>query len=106
MTMLSIGMAEEFRRYGIAVNTLWPRTLIATSAIEFEAGGPELLRKGRTPQIMADAAVAILARRGLQTTGQSLIDDGVLQEEGVSDFEHYRREPGDQPLMPDLFLDD
>jgi len=106
MTMLSIGMAEEFRRYGIAVNTLWPRTLIATSAIEFEAGGPALLKKGRNPEIMADAAIAILSRRELQTTGQSLIDDSVLREEGVSDFEHYRREPGEQPLMPDLFLDD
>lgn len=105
MTMLSMGMAEEFRRYGIAVNCLWPRTLIATSAIEFEAGGPQMMARGRKPEIMADAAVSILARPADAVTGQALIDEEVLREAGVTDFEHYRHAPGDKPLMPDLFLD-
>ncbi len=105
MTMLSMGMAEEFRRYGIAVNCLWPRTLIATSAIEFEAGGPQLMALGRKPEIMADAAVSILVRPADVVTGQALIDEEVLREAGVTDFEHYRHAPGDKPLMPDLFLD-
>jgi len=62
MSMLTIGMAEEFRKTPIAVNALWPRTLIATAAIEFEVGGPDLMAKGRKPEIMADAATAILQR--------------------------------------------
>lgn len=105
MTLLSMGMAEEFRRYGIAVNCLWPQTLIATAAIEFEAGGPALLKKGRKPQIMADAAVAVLARQNLTTTGCQLIDEEILREEGVSDFEAYRHVAGTDALMTDLFID-
>lgn len=105
MTMLSMGMAEEFRRYGIAVNTLWPRTLIATAAIEFEVGGPQMMAQGRKPDIMADAALSILSRPADSLTGQSLIDEDVLKADGVMDFEHYRYQAGDKPLMPDLFLD-
>lgn len=105
MTMLSMGMAEEFRRYGIAVNTLWPRTLIATAAIEFEVGGPQMMAQGRKPDIMADAALSILSRPADSLTGQSLIDEDVLKADGVTDFEHYRYQAGDKPLMPDLFLD-
>ncbi len=105
MTMLSMGMAEEFRRYGIAVNTLWPKTLIATAAIEFEVGGPQMMAQGRKPQIMADAALSILSRPAKSMTGQSVIDEDVLRADGVTDFEHYRYQAGDKPLMPDLFLD-
>ena len=105
MTMLSLGMAEEFRRYGIAVNTLWPKTLIATAAIEFEVGGPQMMAQGRKPDIMADAAVSILNRSSETMTGQTLIDEDLLRQDGITDFEHYRYEPGDKPLMPDLFLD-
>lgn len=105
MTMLSMGMAEEFRRYGIAVNCLWPKTLIATAAIEFEVGGPQMMAQGRKPEIMADAAVSILNRAGTSLTGQALIDEDVLREDGVSDFEQYRYADGDKPLLPDLFLD-
>ncbi|KPP99873.1 NAD(P)-dependent oxidoreductase [Marinobacter sp. HL-58] len=105
MTMLSMGMAEEFRRYGIAVNTLWPKTLIATAAIEFEVGGPQMMAQGRKPDIMADAALSILSRPADRMTGQSLIDEDVLRADGVTDFEHYRYQAGDKPLMPDLFLD-
>ena len=105
MTMLSLGMAEEFRRYGIAVNTLWPKTLIATAAIEFEVGGPQMMAQGRKPDIMADAAVSILNRSSETMTGQTLIDEDLLRQDGITDFDHYRYEPGDKPLMPDLFLD-
>lgn len=105
MTMLSMGMAEEFRRYGIAVNTLWPRTLIATAAIEFEVGGPQMMAQGRKPEIMADAALSILSRPAENMSGQSVIDEDVLRADGVTDFEHYRYQAGDKPLLPDLFLD-
>ena len=105
MTMLSMGMAEEFRRYGIAVNTLWPKTLIATAAIEFEVGGPQMMAQGRKPDIMADAALSILSRPAGEMTGESVIDEDVLKADGVTDFERYRYQPGDKPLMPDLFLD-
>lgn len=105
MTMLSMGMAEEFRRYDIAVNCLWPKTLIATAAIEFEVGGPQMMAQGRKPEIMADAAVSILNRPGTSLTGQALIDEDVLREGGVTDFEQYRYADGDKPLLPDLFLD-
>ncbi len=105
MTMLSLGMAEEFRRYGIAVNTLWPKTLIATAAIEFEVGGPQMMAQGRKPEIMADAAVSILNRSADELSGQTLIDEDLLRQDGVTDFEHYRYQPGDKPLLPDLFLD-
>ena len=105
MTMLSIGMAEEFRRYGIAVNTLWPKTLIATAAIEFEVGGPAMMAQGRKPDIMADATVSILNRSADELSGQNLIDEDLLRQEGVTDFEHYRYAAGYKPLLPDLFLD-
>lgn len=105
MTMLSMGMAEEFRHYGIAVNTLWPKTLIATAAIEFEVGGPKMMAQGRKPEIMADAVVSILGCHAERMSGQTLVDEDVLRADGVTDFEAYRYQPGDQPLMPDLFLD-
>ena len=105
MTMISIGMAEEFKRYGIAVNTLWPKTVIATAAIQHEAGGEQLMAQGRKPDIMADAAVSILNRPVDEMTGQNLIDEDVLREDGVTDFESYRYKAGDKPLLPDLYLD-
>ncbi|KKN03757.1 hypothetical protein LCGC14_1104430, partial [marine sediment metagenome] len=105
MTMISIGMAQEFRRYGIAVNTLWPKTLIATAAIQYEVGGEQLMAQGRTPEIMADATVSILNRSLDEMTGQNLIDEDVLRQDGVTDFERYRYIAGDKPLLPDLYLD-
>lgn len=105
MSMLTMGMAEEFKRYNIAVNSLWPRTLIATAAIEFEVGGPEMMKQGRKPDIMADAALYILSQRSSQLTGQTLIDEDVLRQAGVTDFEHYRYAAGDKPLLDDLFLE-
>ncbi|MFP3977729.1 SDR family oxidoreductase [Marinobacter sp. KMM 10035] len=105
MTMISIGMAQEFKRYGIAVNTLWPKTLISTAAIEHEAGGAQMMAQGRTPEIMADAAVSILNHSVEEMTGQNLIDEDVLRQDGVTDFEGYRYEANDKPLLPDLYLD-
>lgn len=105
MTMISIGMAQEFKRYGIVVNTLWPKTVIATAAIQHEAGGEQLMAQGRKPDIMADATVSILNRSVDEMTGQNLIDEDLLRADGVTDFESYRYKAGDKPLLPDLYLD-
>jgi NAD(P)-dependent dehydrogenase (short-subunit alcohol dehydrogenase family) len=104
MSMLTLGMHEEFMKYGISVNALWPRTLIATAAIEFEAGGPAAMKAARLPAIMADAACAILSSQERQISGRLLIDEDILREQGVSDFEHYRYDPAGK-LMTDLFVD-
>ncbi len=93
MSMWTIGMAEEFKADGIAVNSLWPRTGIATAAIEFAVSGQEGLRRCRTVDIMADAAYVILTRPSRAFTGQFLIDDTVLYEAGERDFDKYRVDP-------------
>ena len=105
MSMLTIGMNQEFERYGISVNALWPRTIIATAAIEFSLGGRELFSKARTPAIMADAAYAILTSEKRSITGRMMIDEEILREKGETDFEKYRVEPSDEELMVDLFVD-
>ncbi|SDO27619.1 SDR family oxidoreductase [Pseudomonas jinjuensis] len=105
MSMLTLGMHEEFAKYGISVNSLWPRTIIATAAIEFEVGGSAMLRQARTPAIMADAAHAILCSGGRSISGRLLIDEEVLREQGQSEFEQYRVDPTAGPLLPDLYLD-
>jgi citronellol/citronellal dehydrogenase len=103
MSMCVLGMAEEFKADGIAFNALWPRTGIATAAIQFALGGEEGMRQCRKPEIMADAAYAIFNRPSRELTGQFLIDDSVLYEAGVRDFEPYRVDPA-RPLMPDFFV--
>ncbi len=103
MSMCVLGMAEEFRPDGVAFNALWPRTGIATAAIQFALAGEEGLRHCRTVEIMADAAHAILTRDARTCTGNFFIDDLVLAEEGVTDFDHYRVDPT-KPLMPDFFV--
>ncbi|MCY1347977.1 hypothetical protein D9M69_341070 [compost metagenome] len=103
--MLTLGMSEEFKKYGISVNALWPRTIIATAAIEFELGGRDVFKYARKPEIMADAAHAILSSSGRAITGRLLIDDEILAEQGMSDFDHYRYDPAGGPLSTDLFLD-
>ena len=104
MSMCVLGMAEEFRRDGIAVNALWPRTGIETAAITYIAG-PEMLRRCRKPDIVADAAHAILVRDARSCTGRFFIDDDVLREAGVKDFSRYRHEGVTEPeLMSDFFL--
>lgn len=104
MSLCVLGMAEEFRADGIAVNGLWPRTTIATSAIRFVVGDAEMLRRSRTPDIVADAAHAILNRPSTSYTGNFAIDDEVLSAEGTRDFDRYRIDPT-VPLMLDLFVD-
>ena len=104
MSLCVLGMADELRADGIAVNALWPRTTIATAAVQFIFGGGEMLRRSRTPDIMAEAAHAVLTKPAASFTGRFLIDDEVLSAEGVRDFDRFRVDPG-QPLMPDLFMD-
>ncbi|HTP99311.1 MAG TPA: NAD(P)-dependent oxidoreductase [Casimicrobiaceae bacterium] len=103
MSMCVLGMAEEFRADGIAVNALWPRSVIATSAIVMIPGASEDVDRMRKPQIMADAAYAIVTRDARATTGRFFIDDDALREAGVTDFTRYAVKPG-EPLLPDLFL--
>ena len=105
MSLCVRGMAHEFAADGIAVNALWPRTAIATAAIEFAIGNEALLKFCRKPEIVADAAHAILSGRSRDRTGQFLIDDEVLAATGVTDFDRYQVEPG-APLALDFFLDD
>jgi citronellol/citronellal dehydrogenase len=103
MSLCVLGMAEEFRKDGIAVNALWPRTVIATAALAMIPGAREQLDRTRQPSIMADAAHAILTRDARTTTGNFFLDDEVLREAGVADFSRYAVKPG-MPLLPDLFL--
>ena len=92
--MCVLGMAEEFREAGVAVNALWPRTTIATAALQIIPGAkPEL---GRTPEIMADAAHRVLTRDSRSLTGRFLIDEEVLHEAGIRDFERYAVKPGEK----------
>mgnify|MGYP002784526628 FL=1 len=103
MSLCVLGMAEEFRKDGIAVNALWPRTAIATAAIE-NVLGRELIAMSRTPDIMADAAHLILTQPSRDLTGQFLIDDSVLYEKGgVTDFSPYRVDAS-KPLVQDFFV--
>ncbi len=103
MSLAMLGMADEFREDGIACNGLWPRTGIATAAIEFALTGKDGLAHCRTPEIMADAAHAIFTSPSRELTGRFLIDDSFLYERGVRDFEKYSVDPG-KTLMPDFFV--
>jgi citronellol/citronellal dehydrogenase len=103
MSMCVLGMAEELRDRGIAVNALWPRTVIATAALNL-LGGEETAKRGRTPEIVADAALAILKRDARSCTGNFFIDEDVLRAEGVRDFGRYAVKPGEE-LLPDFFVD-
>jgi citronellol/citronellal dehydrogenase len=105
MSLCVLGMAREFERDGIAVNALWPRTAIATAAIEFAIGDASSLRHCRKPEIMADAAHWILTQPSRSLTGRFLIDDEVLGAAGVTHFDAYAVSPG-APLALDFFLDD
>jgi citronellol/citronellal dehydrogenase len=105
MSLCMLGLAAEYRAHGIACNALWPRTTIATAAVEFALGGPQMMRRSRKPQIVADAAHVILNRPARECTGQFFIDDSVLYEAGVRDFAPYSVEPG-STLLGDLFVDE
>jgi len=105
MSLCVLGLAGELRPKGIAVNALWPRTTIATSAIKNLLGGDEIVQASRTPEILADAAHAIFQKPAKSFSGHFLIDDVFLSGEGVKDFEKYRVDPT-KPLMPDFFVPD
>jgi citronellol/citronellal dehydrogenase len=104
MTMVTLGVAADEADAPIAANTLWPRTLIATAAVQNLLGGDEAMRRARTPEIYADSALAILRRAPRECTGHSFIDDEVLAEEGITDLSGYQADPSGE-LALDLFVD-
>ncbi len=104
MSMCTLGMAAEHAESGIAFNSLWPRTIIATAAVQNILGGEAAMARSRRPEIVADAAHHILTRPARETTGNFFIDDDVLAEAGVTDLSAYAYVP-DADLLPDLFLE-
>jgi citronellol/citronellal dehydrogenase len=105
MSLCTLGMAAEFRDDGIAFNSLWPRTIVATAAVQNLLGGDEAMARARTPEIMSDAAHAILTRPSRECTGNFFLAEDVLVEEGITDFTGYAAAPGAEPL-PDLYVDE
>ena len=103
MSMLILGLSEELRKYGIAANALWPRTTIATAAVQNLLGGDYLIQRSRKPEIVADAAFAILSRHAKECTGNFFIDEEVLRAEGITDFLHYAVN-SENELQNDLFI--
>ncbi len=103
MSLVVLGLAGELRGKGIAVNALWPRIVIATAAVQNLLGGNAMIARARKPAIMADAAYVIFAKPARDFTGRFLIDDNVLAENGVRDFDRYRVDPAQQ-LAPDFFV--
>jgi citronellol/citronellal dehydrogenase len=103
MSMCVLGMAGELRNDGIAVNAIWPRTVIATAAVQNLLGGDATMQGARTPEIMADAAYAILTKPSREFTGNFCVDEEILKKEGVTDFSKYQAAPGSE-LIPDFFL--
>ena len=105
MSMCVLGMAEEFKEEGVAVNALWPRTAIATAAIKNALGGDAIMNISRSPSIMADAAYLMLTKDSKEFTGNFCIDDNLLAENGVTDFSQYAEVPFNE-LAPDFFVPD
>ena len=105
MSMCVLGMAEEFKEEGVAVNALWPRTAIATAAIKNALGGDAIMNISRSPEIMGDAAYTILTKNSKEFTGNFCIDDNLLAENGVKDFSQYAEVPFNE-LAPDFFVPD
>jgi citronellol/citronellal dehydrogenase len=103
MSLCVLGMAGELREKGVAVNALWPRTVIATAAVQNLLGGDATIRGSRSPEIVADAAHIILTRPSRDWTGQFFVDEDVLRAAGVTDLDRYQMVPG-APLIPDFFL--
>ncbi|TVQ76483.1 MAG: NAD(P)-dependent oxidoreductase [Bradymonadales bacterium] len=104
MSFCTLGMAEEFKKYGIAVNALWPQTTIATSALVNLVGGDALIERSRKPEIMADAAHYIVTQSSWEFSGQFLTDEAALRKAGVSDFDVYAVKPGSE-LQMDFFIE-
>jgi citronellol/citronellal dehydrogenase len=105
MTLCAYGMSAEFEKFNIGVNTLWPRTTIATAAVQNLLGGDETTKKSRAVEIMADSAYFILTSDSTKTTGRFFIDDEVLVNNGVTDLSKYKCNPKtkDEELLPDFF---
>jgi citronellol/citronellal dehydrogenase len=103
MSLCVLGLAEELKPQGIAVNALWPRTTIATAAVNNLLGGEQIMRSSRTPEILADAAHLIFTQPSREFTGRFCIDDTLLAEHGVTDFDKYRVDPS-RNLAPDFFV--
>ena len=105
MTIVTLGVAETEREHGVAANCIWPLTAIATAAVENLLGGEEAVRRTRTPQIVADAAAAVLRRDPTAYTGNAAMVEDVLAEEGITDLAPYSHTPGTTSFMPDFFVD-
>jgi citronellol/citronellal dehydrogenase len=104
MTLCALGFAAHLREDGVASNTLWPRTLIATAAVQNLLGGDEAMRRSRRPELYADAAYAVITRPSRECTGNTFLCEDVLKEEGVTDMDRYAYVPGSEPQV-DLFVD-
>jgi citronellol/citronellal dehydrogenase len=105
MSMCTLGMAHEFKEAGVAFNSLWPRTIIATAAVQNLLGGDAAMARSRKPEIMADAAYAIFCRPSREATGNFYIDDEVLAEAGKTDLGEYRYgDAAEADLAIDLFV--
>ena len=107
MSMCVLGMSEEFRKEGVAINALWPRTFIATAAVQNILGGDETIRRSRNEDIISDSAYIILTNKSRRLTGQFFIDEDVLRSVGINDFTKYKMDPSvdDKDLAQDFFLD-
>ncbi len=103
MTMIALGLSAELKKYNIAANTLWPRTTIATAAVQNLLGGDALIKMSRTTDVIADAAYYILSKPSTECTGNTFIDENVLAAEGITDLDHYSVVPGGR-LYQDLFV--
>jgi citronellol/citronellal dehydrogenase len=104
MSLFTLALAAEFAGHGVAVNSLWPRTVIATAAVMYELGGKQMMAGGRKPEIMGDAAHAILTLPSRLWTGKFFIDDEVLMAASTRDFAQYDAKPG-EPLVTDFFVE-
>jgi citronellol/citronellal dehydrogenase len=106
MSLCTLGMSAEFEKDGIAVNSLWPMTSIDTAAVRNVLGGDSMAKMSRTPQIMADAAYCVLTQSAKELTGQFIIDEFILAENGTEDFSVYNQPGYDGPLAADFFVPD
>ena len=103
MSMMTLGWAEEFKKYGVAANSLWPVTTIATSAVKNILGGEMLINMSRKPEILADCAYYILQKAAKECTGNLFLDEDVLKSEGITELDHYAVNPGGR-LQKDLYV--
>src|SRR3712207_1785237 len=104
MSLCALGFAEHLKEAGVASNTLWPRTLIATAAVQNLLGGDEAMKRSRKPELYADAAYAVITKPSREFTGNQLLCEDVLRDEGLTDFDRYAYVEGSEPAV-DLFVD-